>query len=202
MSQVDVDRKAAAMPQVTSKQPDALSRRSFLKSSGLAAIGITAVSGVGLATVAAPAAAAAALNYSESFANLGSSNGLALVRMARDIFPHDKLADELYAAAVASYDQQAPKDEALRTLITEGIARLDKVALDRYGKRYVEIPQEEGRLEVLYAIENTAFFQKIKGGLVTGLYDNKAVWAQLGYEGSSWEKGGYLNRGFNDIDWL
>ncbi len=42
----------------------------------------------------------------------------------------------------------------------------------------------------------------MKGDLVTGLYDNKAVWPLFGYEGSSWEKGGYLNRGFNDIDWL
>jgi hypothetical protein len=202
MSQLDVDSKAAAdAPQAASKQPEVLSRRSFLKSSGLAAIGITAVSGVGLATAAAPAAAAA-LNYSESFANLGSSNGQTLVRMARDIFPHDKLADEFYAAAVASYDQQAPKDAALKALVTDGIAHMDKVALNRYGKRYAAIAQEEERLEVLYAIENTAFFQKIKGGLVTGLYNNKAVWAELGYEGSSWEKGGYLNRGFNDIDWL
>jgi hypothetical protein len=24
----------------------------------------------------------------------------------------------------------------------------------------------------------------------------------LGYEGPSFDKGGYLNRGFNDLDWL
>jgi hypothetical protein len=38
--------------------------------------------------------------------------------------------------------------------------------------------------------------------MVTRLYDNTAVWPLLGYEGSSWEQVGYINRGFNDIDWL
>jgi hypothetical protein len=28
------------------------------------------------------------------------------------------------------------------------------------------------------------------------------VWAALGYEGSSYDKGGYINRGFNDLNWL
>lgn len=190
---------ASASSETAGNQAEGINRRSFLKRGGLA-IGITAVSGAGLTSVSAPAAAAP-LNYSQSFANLGSSNGQTLVRMARDIFPHDKLGDELYAEAVATYDEKAPTDGELNALVTNGIARMDKVAMARYGKRYADIPLEADRLEVLYAIENTAFFQKIKGGLVTGLYNNKAVWAKLGYEGSSWEKGGYLNRGFNDIDW-
>jgi hypothetical protein len=28
------------------------------------------------------------------------------------------------------------------------------------------------------------------------------VWDLLGYEGPSFDKGGYLHRGFNDLDWL
>jgi hypothetical protein len=28
------------------------------------------------------------------------------------------------------------------------------------------------------------------------------VWKVLGYEGPSAELGGYINRGFSDIDWL
>jgi len=27
------------------------------------------------------------------------------------------------------------------------------------------------------------------------------VWSKFGYEGSSWEQGGYINRGFNDVTW-
>ena len=28
------------------------------------------------------------------------------------------------------------------------------------------------------------------------------MWDLLGYEGYSSDKGGYINRGFNDLDWL
>jgi hypothetical protein len=37
---------------------------------------------------------------------------------------------------------------------------------------------------------------------VTALYNQQELWTKLGYEGSSAEKGGYLHRGFNDLDWL
>ena len=42
----------------------------------------------------------------------------------------------------------------------------------------------------------------VRGGLVTGLYNQKAVWPIFGYEGSSFEFGGYIDRGFDDINWL
>jgi len=38
--------------------------------------------------------------------------------------------------------------------------------------------------------------------MITALYNQKDVWTKLGYEGSSAEFGGYLHRGFDDIDWL
>ena len=34
------------------------------------------------------------------------------------------------------------------------------------------------------------------------LYRNREVWQLVGYEGSSVEYGGYIDRGFDDIDWL
>jgi len=34
------------------------------------------------------------------------------------------------------------------------------------------------------------------------LYTDRKVWSELGYEGPSFKFGGYLERGFNDIDWL
>ncbi len=61
---------------------------------------------------------------------------------------------------------------------------------------------EDQRVEVLKALESTPFFKKLRGDLVVSLYNQKEVWSKLGYEGSSFEHGGYLERGFNDIDWL
>jgi hypothetical protein len=141
-------------------------------------------------------------SWAQSFTTLGAGTGTTLVRMARDIYPHDKLPDKFYLQAEAPYDAAAAKDAALRQLITDGVAALDASARQRYGKPYVEVPTEPERVALLKAIETTPFFKKIQGDLVTGLYNNKALWPLFGYEGSAWEKGGYLTRGFNDLDWL
>lgn len=173
----------------------ALTRRGFLKGSGLASIGVTVLPAVAL--LGSPAAAMA-----QSYAALGSDTGATLLRMARDIYPHDKVADKYYQQAVYPYDAQAATDPALKALLTDGVALLNQRARQRHGRDYVAVEAETDRVALLQGIEDTPFFQKIRGGLVTGLYDNKALFPLFGYEGSSWEKGGYVNRGFNDLDWL
>ncbi len=50
--------------------------------------------------------------------------------------------------------------------------------------------------------QNGPFFQKVRSSLITGLYNNKELWPFFGYEGESASKGGYINRGFNDLDWV
>ena len=69
-------------------------------------------------------------------------------------------------------------------------------------ENYVSVGWEEDRVAILRSIEEDAFFQQIRGGLVTGLYNQKEVWPIFGYEGASFEYGGYIDRGFNDINWL
>ena len=58
------------------------------------------------------------------------------------------------------------------------------------------------QLDALKQSESTKFFQSVRGELITGLYNNPAVWRHFGYEGPSAEFGGYIDRGFNDIGWL
>ena len=48
-----------------------------------------------------------------------------LIQMARDIYPHDQLADRYYAIAVKSHDETAAKDPAHKDLIEQGVADLD-----------------------------------------------------------------------------
>lgn len=170
------------------------SRRGFLRGGGLA-LGAAAVAPAALAMPAAD-------GLSGAFHTLGPATGKTLLRMARDVFPHDRLADRYYADAMAPYERAAAKDPALKALLQDGVAALDRAAMARFGQPYAEVAAEDERVSLLKAIESGPFFQKIRGDMVTSLYDNKAVWPLLGYEGSSWEKGGYLNRGFNDIDWL
>ena len=120
-----------------------------------------------------------------------------LVQMVCDIYPHDRIADAFYVVAVKGYDSAdaAPGIEA-------GIAALDAAAQGAGFDSYLGTGREEGRVALLRGIEKSAFFQKIRGGLVTGLYNQKEVWPLFGYEGESFTKGGYIERGFNDINWI
>ncbi len=185
---------AGSAMRVLDKRPK-VSRRGFLRGSGLAAISVTVIPTAGIAATKDVAA-------QQSFRSLGAATGKTLVRMARDIYPHDKLADKFYVEAVAPYDTAAAEDPAVNTLLTGGVQNLNQRARQRYGVPYAEVKTENERVALLKDIEATPFFKKVQGDLVTGLYNNKKLWPLFGYEGSSWEKGGYLHRGFDDIDWL
>lgn len=120
-----------------------------------------------------------------------------LIQMARDIYPHDHVADEFYVRAVKGYDtpDAAPDIEA-------GIAALNAAARGKGHADYLSAGWERDRVEILRGMEESPFFQQVRGGLVTGLYNQKEVWPLFGYEGESFSKGGYINRGFDDINWL
>jgi len=161
-------------------------------------------------SAAAPAAAAvAAMGFSAEAAWAQEAKTLSphvmasLARAARDIFPHDHLADRFYIAAVAGYDAIAAADAAKKAMLEGGIARLDADAADRFGvANYLAVGWEADRVTLLQGITQTPFFAKLRGDLVVTLYNQKELWAKFGYEGSSAEHGGYINRGFSDIDWL
>ena len=57
-------------------------------------------------------------------------------------------------------------------------------------------------MALLRNIENGAFFQGVRSDLIASLYNQKELWPLFGYEGESASKGGYINRGFSDIQWL
>ena len=127
----------------------------------------------------------------------------ALLQMARDIYPHDDfLPDTPYVAAVDKILKQADGDDEEKTLVTTGLADLEARAQKTFGSAYAAIADPFKREALLRTIQMGGFFQKFRGELLMGIYDNKALWPKFGYEGSSWEKGGYIGRGFDDIDWL
>jgi hypothetical protein len=51
-------------------------------------------------------------------------------------------------------------------------------------------------------MSGTAFFEAVRSKAIVTLYDDHEVWSLLGYEGPSFEHGGYLDRGFDDLSWL
>ena len=120
-----------------------------------------------------------------------------LLQMARDTFPHDRVADRYYAVACKAYDSDDMKE-----LVESGIASLDALAMAQHGSGYADVGWEVDRTALLRQVEGSPLFQKVRGDLVVSLYNQHEVWPIFGYEGESASKGGYINRGFDDIDWL
>lgn len=127
-----------------------------------------------------------------------------LVKMARDLYPHDKLPDAIYAAVISGHDAKAKDDAGFKDTLEKGVALLDGLSERMgYGK-YAAAAKEEDRVAVLKEVEkqDAGFFGAVRGSLVTGIYNNQEIWKQFGYEGESASQGGYIERGFNDVDWL
>jgi hypothetical protein len=124
---------------------------------------------------------------------LTSSEGAALMSMARTIAPHDKLDDAAYALVIQSVDGDAGKDANILKMFKEGLASL--------GASFAASSESE-RVEALRKIESSAFFQTMRVKTLQVLYSNPIAYAYFGYEGEAFSKGGYLRRGFNDLRWL
>lgn len=125
-----------------------------------------------------------------------------LVQMSRDIYPHDRLSDKYYAKVIADFDEKAGADADLKLMLENGVGELDAAAKNADAGSYLEMGWEADRVKLLREMEGSDFFQAIRGSLITGIYNNPDVWQLFGYEGESHSKGGYLERGFDDIDWL
>lgn len=143
------------------------------------------------------------LNSSEAWAidakGLKPETLKTLIQVARDTYPHDRVADRFYAIAVKGHATKAETDEKHRKLIEDGIGGLDKAA----GKGgYLHLGWEADRVKLLQAIESSPFFQAVRSDLVVSLYNQQDLWPLFQYEGESFSKGGYIHRGFDDIDWL
>jgi len=168
-----------------------LDRRTFIRHSAAAA----ALTGM-VGAFADSAAFAAALKTAPA------ASAPTLVKVARDLYPHDRFPDAIYETAIATIDATFAADVATKTLFADGVAQLDAASLKLKGARYETIASEEDRVAVLKSIETSQFFIHTRKQMETALYNQQDVWAKLGYEGSSADKGGYIHRGFNDIDWL
>ncbi len=124
---------------------------------------------------------------------LSAAEAATLLAVTRTIVPHDGLDDAAYALVVAALDGDAAASTETRALLSAGIASL--------GAGFAAAPEAE-RVAKLRAVESGPFFQSVRIKTLLVLYDNPISWAHFGYQGESFSKGGYLQRGFNDLKWL
>lgn len=169
-------------------KPD-LSRRGFLKTTGLTAASAVALTLTGLTL--SPSA------WAMTLTSLDSDTGKSLSALCRTLYPHKHLADMYYDACVEGLDSKAKADPELKKLLTEGIRTLDSYS----NKTFLLAPASE-QLAAVEKIEGTPFFNQVRSHIVVALYNNDKIWKSFGYQGPSFPYGGYLDRGFNDINWL
>jgi len=165
-------------------------RRSFLKQTGQ-------LSGTLWFSSTAIAALAPGTAWALDLATLSAAQGAALSKLVRHIYPHDDLDDAVYALVVKDLDTDSHNNEATTTLLRTGLAALDTAA----GGAWLGSPSAV-QLKIVETIAGSPFFEKVRSTAVVSLYNNELAFAHFGYEGSAYEKGGYLDRGFNDLDWL
>jgi hypothetical protein len=131
---------------------------------------------------------------------LDAQTAATLVGVTRAMYPHDRIPDKHYERVVAGLDEKASVDAQMKALLTEGVASL--ATLTGTETSAFRSLDEREQTEALKKIEDGAFFKAVAGEVVNGLYSQPDVWPYFGYEGPSNDKGGYLHRGFDDIDWL
>ena len=118
-----------------------------------------------------------------------------LISIYRTMFPHGTVQDELYEYVVRKLDDQAAQNQELSGFLSNGVEALN----GQTSSAWTDL-SEEARLQALKLVEQTPFFQRLRSNFVLFFYSNPAIWPLFGYEGPSNDKGGYLHRGFNDID--
>jgi hypothetical protein len=128
-------------------------------------------------------------------AELSDAQLLTLVAITRHLFPHDHLDPTVYRDAVLKFVEALHKDADRRTMIVAGIDALHS------DSNWLDLTAEE-QIATLVAIEDSAFFSAVRAATLGSVYGDEKTWQMLGYGGDASRFGGYVERGFNDIDWL
>jgi len=126
-----------------------------------------------------------------------STEGTNLARFGRLLFPHDGLADDVYAEVMNNVLMALESDPATENLLAAAEQALDA----QHDTAWID-RNETDQIAAIEKIQGEAFFAAIVNTLRGAFYYNAAVWSHINYPGSSKEKGGYKYRGFDDIDWL
>ncbi|QIB35360.1 hypothetical protein [Ancylobacter pratisalsi] len=120
-----------------------------------------------------------------------------LVAVVRTLYPHEGLPERVYRRTVFQFDTMAAKAPGAAQTFAELIDLLDGAT----SLPFIELT-ESYRVRALKGIEESTAFRLVQRSAVRFLYDDIEVWQAFGYEGASVQLGGYVNRGFNDLDWL
>ncbi|MFC7376407.1 MULTISPECIES: hypothetical protein [unclassified Brachybacterium] len=120
-----------------------------------------------------------------------------LVALIKAAFPHERVPDAAYERTAAVVRKQAEESTWMRVKLAQGLDSLQGLA----GGIFHELTPQQA-LPLLGRIQHTTYFGFVRQTSVVTLYEDEEVWEALGYEGPSFDQGGYIDRGFDDLDWL
>lgn len=120
-----------------------------------------------------------------------------LIALIKAAFPHETVPDSAYARTAVVVQRQAEESTWMRLKLAQGLDSLQALA----DGRFEQLSAQEA-LPILLRIQHTTFFGFVRQTVVVTLYEDEEVWDALGYEGPSFDQGGYIDRGFDDLDWL
>jgi hypothetical protein len=115
-----------------------------------------------------------------------------LLAVIRTLCPHDTLPDHIYRRVVLHIARLGAAEKL--TPFCQSLNTAWPLPFSELAETY--------RAQVLKSLETRPEFTVIQRLAVRYLYDDVEVWAAFGYEGASTHLGGYLKRGFDDLDWL
>jgi hypothetical protein len=155
------------------------------------------VAAITFSAVAASIPGTTWLRNSAAWAGSTSDSDGLLAHMARHLFPHDGISDNVYAEVMSGVITATANDPSMT-----GILQTAETAFNsKRGKPWMRLDENE-QVTVMQELQNEAFFTAVLATVRAHFYYHPAVWKHLDYPGSSREYGGYIHRGFDDIDWL
>src|SRR4051794_2375135 len=114
--------------------------------------------------------------------------------MIRRMFPHERFPEGPYRRSAGAIRTAAAEDVRTNAQLEQGLR-------DLAARRFDEL-DEAAATACLHEISGSSFFAFVRANVITTLYDDREVWALFGYETESFDKGGWVDRGFADLDWL
>lgn len=117
-----------------------------------------------------------------------------LVQMIRVVYPHDRFGDGPYERTADAVVAAANKTPGKALMLAAGLK-----GLKAHKFSYLDSAAATTHIA---GLEGSDFFSLVHGTATVALYNDHEVWDLLGYEGPSFDQGGYINRGFNDLNWL
>ena len=125
-------------------------------------------------------------------ATADSTNLELLASVAYDILPYAELPPALYVKAAQQILDLKDKNV---------VVGLEKLHAASHNAAWKNVPETE-RVAILSSLQDSPFFGVVRGKTLQVLLRDPATFAVVGYGGPSIQYGGYLFRGFDDINWL